>query len=58
MLSAAEIAVALGGKRAGQGRYVAKCPAHEDRSPSLSLRDTDDGRASCFTVMPAAIRVM
>ena len=24
--------------------YVACCPAHEDRSPSLSLRDADDGR--------------
>jgi hypothetical protein len=22
--------------------YVARCPAHEDRSPSLSLRDTGD----------------
>jgi hypothetical protein len=45
MLTAGEIAHALGGRRSGAGAYVAKCPAHEDRSPSLSLRDTDDGRA-------------
>jgi len=26
------------------GRWVAKCPAHTDRSPSLSIRELDDGR--------------
>ena len=26
------------------GRWLARCPAHEDRSPSLSIRETDDGR--------------
>ena len=30
-------------KRSGRG-YVACCPAHDDRSPSLSIRETDDGR--------------
>lgn len=30
-------------RRSGAG-YVARCPAHEDRSPSLSLRETSDGR--------------
>jgi hypothetical protein len=25
------------------GRWLAKCPAHEDRSPSLSVRELDDG---------------
>jgi hypothetical protein len=32
------------------GRWVARCPAHEDRSPSLSIRETDDGRllVHCF----------
>lgn len=44
MLTAGEIAQALGGRRAGQGAFVARCPAHEDRTPSLSLCDTDDGR--------------
>jgi hypothetical protein len=28
----------------GPGRWLARCPAHEDRSPSLSIRELDDGR--------------
>lgn len=32
-----------GAKRNGKG-YVARCPAHEDRDPSLSIRECDDGR--------------
>jgi hypothetical protein len=43
MLTAGEIAAALGGRRIGSNSYVACCPAHEDRSPSLSLTDTGDG---------------
>ena len=31
-------------KRTGPGRWIARCPGHEDRSPSLSIRETDDGR--------------
>jgi len=27
----------------GHGRYTAQCPAHEDRGPSLSIKETDDG---------------
>lgn len=38
MLSAQEIASALGGRRSGSG-WVARCPAHEDRSPSLSISE-------------------
>jgi hypothetical protein len=32
------------------GRYTASCPAHKDRSPSLALRELDDGRIllHCF----------
>jgi len=41
--SAAEIAKALGGRRCGSG-WVARCPAHEDRRPSLSIRDGDGER--------------
>jgi Domain of unknown function (DUF6371) len=40
---AGDVAEALGGRRSGSG-YVAKCPAHDDRTPSLSLADGDDGK--------------
>jgi hypothetical protein len=37
-------------RRTGQSRWSARCPAHEDRAPSLSIRETDDGRVllHCF----------
>jgi CHC2 zinc finger len=37
-------------RRTGAGRWIACCPAHEDRSPSLSVRDCGDGRIllHCF----------
>ena len=37
-------------RRTGPGRWVARCPAHEDRAPSLAVRETDDGRLliHCF----------
>ena len=38
------LAVLKGVRQTGHGRYMARCPAHDDRSPSLSLRETDDGR--------------
>ncbi len=41
----------LDGVRAsGDGRWMARCPSHEDRSPSLSIRETADGRVlvHCF----------
>ncbi len=31
-------------KETGRGQWAARCPAHEDRSPSLSIREHDDGR--------------
>ena len=37
-MTAESIAHELGGKRSGNG-YVARCPAHNDDNPSLSLRD-------------------
>jgi putative DNA primase/helicase len=37
-MSAETIAKALGGRRAGSC-WMARCPAHEDREPSLSIRD-------------------
>jgi len=31
-------------RQTAPGRWVARCPAHQDRSPSLSVRELDDGR--------------
>ena len=33
-----------GVKETGHGGDVARCPAHDDRSPSLAIRETTDGR--------------
>ena len=42
-MTAQEIIKALGGK--WYGAYgTARCPGHEDQTPSLSIRDGDDGR--------------
>lgn len=48
-MTAESIALALEGRRSKAG-WVCKCPAHDDRSPSLSLRD-DNGRVLvyCFS---------
>lgn len=37
-------------KRTGNGTWLACCPAHEDRSPSMSVREVEDGRVlvHCF----------
>jgi hypothetical protein len=37
-------------RKTGNGRWVCRCPAHDDRSPSLSVRELDDGRVllHCF----------
>ena len=34
----------------GSNRWIASCPAHEDKSPSLSIRELPDGRTlvHCF----------
>lgn len=34
-----------GAQSRGNGAWVALCPAHDDRNPSLSIRAGDDGRA-------------
>lgn len=38
-------------RKTGPGRWVAQCPAHDDKSPSLSIRETDDGKVllKCWT---------
>jgi hypothetical protein len=37
-------------KQTGHGRWLACCPSHLDKSPSLSIRELDDGRTliNCF----------
>ena len=35
-------------RQTGPGRWIARCPAHEDRSPSLSIRELDDGRVLLY----------
>jgi hypothetical protein len=37
-------------KQTGKDRWLACCPAHEDRSPSLSVSETDEGNVlvHCF----------
>ncbi len=44
------LTAALGGHWSGSGG-MAKCPAHDDHDPSLSIRDGDDGRllTHCFS---------
>lgn len=42
-MKAETIAKALGGRKAGGG-WMARCPAHDDREPSLSIRDADNGK--------------
>ena len=42
-MNAEIIAKALGGRRAG-GSWIARCPAHEDRKPSLSISEAEDGK--------------
>lgn len=51
-MSAALLLSKLDGVRpAGSGRWIARCPAHEDRRPSLSIRETEDGKTliHCFS---------
>ena len=42
-MNAETIARALGGRRAG-ATWMARCPAHDDRSPSLSISAGNDGK--------------
>lgn len=37
-------------RQTGPGRWQARCPAHDDKGPSLSIRELDDGRVlvHCF----------
>jgi hypothetical protein len=35
-------------RRVGDGRWMARCPAHDDRNPSLSIRELHDGRVLVY----------
>ena len=37
-------------RETGPGKFIARCPAHDDRSPSLAIRVCNDGRVliHCF----------
>ena len=43
-------------KQTGPGRWLASCPAHDDRRASLSIRELDDGTVliRCFVEYAAA----
>jgi hypothetical protein len=43
IMTADEIACVLGGRKTGRG-WTARCPAHDDHSPSLSISAGHDGR--------------
>jgi hypothetical protein len=55
-MNATALAEAIGGKRQrkSKGGWVVCCPAHPDRSPSLSIDDGEDGRVllRCFAGCP------
>ena len=42
-MTAETIARVLGGRKAGRG-WTARCPAHDDHTPSLSIRDAEDNK--------------
>ena len=55
MASAEEIAERLNARREGPHRWKAKCPAHDDSDPSLSIGEARTG-GRWFTVLPDASR--
>jgi len=47
-MTAEAFAALLGSRRVRLGRWVAKCPSHQDSSPSLSIREAQDGRVLVY----------
>jgi len=50
-MNALQLVERLEGVRStGPHRWIAKCPAHDDRSPSLAVKEADDGTVlvKCF----------
>jgi hypothetical protein len=51
-MTATEFADLLHARRVGPRSWMARCPAHADSSPSLSIREPSDGRRiliNCFS---------
>src|SRR5262245_23694279 len=42
--TAERVADGLGGRRTGANKYLCRCPAHDDRTPSLSVTEAPDGK--------------
>jgi len=47
-MTAAVFADLVQARRTGAGRWKARCPAHNDRSPSLSIREGKDGHVTLY----------
>ena len=47
-MTAAVFADLVQARRTGAGRWKARCPAHNDRSPSLSIREGEDGHVTLY----------
>jgi hypothetical protein len=50
------LAAAPGGGRKVGGQHLFRCPVHDDKKPSLAVRELDDGRllVRCFAGCPTS----
>lgn len=46
-MTAKDLAELVNGHQIARGRWMGHCPAHQDRSPSLSIRQGDKGALVC-----------
>jgi hypothetical protein len=55
-MTAEQIAERMQARRTGTRRWIAKCPAHADKTPSLSIKEGNDGRSlvHCHAGCPLA----
>lgn len=53
-MTAGDFAALVEGRAVGRNRFQARCPAHDDRSPSLNIREGQNGRVllHCFAGCP------
>lgn len=42
-------------RKTGADSWIASCPAHQDKHPSLSIRELDDGRVLCHCFSGCAV---